>query len=95
VLVAESTTGRHRVALEELSAFVPLLVVELRSWRGANEAVLVPELVIRNDSVDVSGTPLAATVPSSSRGLSDLGQGGLSDAVVGLSGAAEVGAHRR
>jgi len=38
-----------------------LLVVELRSWRGAQEVVLVPELVVRNDSVDVSGTPLAAT----------------------------------
>lgn len=61
VLVAESTIGRYRVALEELSAMAPLLVVELRSWRGAQEAVLVPELVIRNDSVDVSGTPLAAT----------------------------------
>jgi hypothetical protein len=44
-----------------LSTFAPLLVVELRSWRGANEVILVPELVIRNDSVDVSGTPLAAT----------------------------------
>jgi len=61
VLVAESAIGRYRIALEELSAFAPLLVVELRSWRGATEAVLVPELVVRNDSVDVSGTPLAAT----------------------------------
>lgn len=61
VLVAESTVGRYRIALEELSTLAPLLVVELRSWRGEHEAVLVPELVIRNDSVDVSGTPLAAT----------------------------------
>jgi hypothetical protein len=51
----------HRVALEELSTFTPLLVVELRSWRGTQEVVLVPELVIRNDSIDVSSTPLAAT----------------------------------
>src|SRR3954468_20500655 len=33
VLVAESTLGRYRIALEELAAFAPLLVVELRSWR--------------------------------------------------------------
>jgi len=61
VLVAESTVGRFRIALEELAEYVPLLVVELRSWRGDNEVVIVPELVISNDSVDVSGTPLAAT----------------------------------
>jgi hypothetical protein len=65
VLLAESTVGRYRVALEELAMLTPLLVVELRSWRGTNEVVLVPELVIRNDSVDVSGTPLAATTGES------------------------------
>lgn len=61
VLVAESTMGRFRVALEELAELTPLLVVELRSWQGNREVVLVPELVIRNPSIDVSGTPLAAT----------------------------------
>lgn len=65
VLVAESTVGRYRIALEELALLTPLLVVELRSWRGTQEVVLVPELVIRNDSVDVSGTPLAATTGES------------------------------
>jgi hypothetical protein len=61
VLVAESTAGPYRAALEELSTCAPLLVVELRSWHGAHEVILVPELVVRNNSVDVSGTPLAAT----------------------------------
>lgn len=61
VLVAESTIGRFRPALEELAVYVPLLVVELRSWLGASEVVIVPELVVANGSVDVSGTPLAIT----------------------------------
>ena len=65
VLVAESTVGRFRVALEELAEYVPLLVVELRSWRGAQEIVIVPELVVTNASVDVSGTPLAVTAGES------------------------------
>jgi hypothetical protein len=59
--VAESTVARFRIALEELAEYVPLLVVELRSWRGAHEVVIVPELVVTNRSVDVSGTPLAVT----------------------------------
>lgn len=65
VLVAESTMGRYRIALEELAEFTPLLVVELRAWKGDGEVVLVPELVIRNPSIDVSGTPLAATTGES------------------------------
>lgn len=65
VLVAESTVGRFRIALEELAEYVPLLVVELRSWQGATEVVIVPELVVTNSSVDVSGTPLAVTAGES------------------------------
>lgn len=65
VLVAESTVGRFRIALEELAEYVPLLVVELRSWQGTNEVVIVPELVVTNNSVDVSGTPLAVTAGES------------------------------
>lgn len=65
VLVAESTMGRYRIALEELAELTPLLVVELRAWKGEGEVVLVPELVVRNPSVDVSGTPLAATTGES------------------------------
>jgi len=65
VLVAESTVGRFRVALEELAEYVPLLMVELRSWRGEKEIVIVPELVVTNASVDVSGTPLAVTAGES------------------------------
>jgi len=65
VLVAESTAGRFRIALEELAEYVPLLVVELRSWQGSSEVVIVPELVVTNASVDVSGTPLAVTAGES------------------------------
>ncbi|QOW00160.1 hypothetical protein RCF27_07085 [Rhodococcus pyridinivorans] len=64
VLVAESASGRYRTALEELAEFVPLLVVELRSWRGGNEVIIVSELVVQNRNLDLSGTPLAATAGS-------------------------------
>ncbi len=61
VLVAESATGRYRVALEALAEFTPLLVIELRAWRGATETVIVPEAVIRNESLDLQETPLATS----------------------------------
>jgi hypothetical protein len=61
VLVSESASGRYRPALEELAAIVPLLVVEMRCWRRERETVLVPDLVIANPKLDVSGTPLAVT----------------------------------
>lgn len=61
VLVAESASGRFRTALEELADLVPLLVVELRSWRGANEVVMISDLVVQNPNLDLSGTPLAVT----------------------------------
>ncbi|WP_315773599.1 hypothetical protein [Rhodococcoides kroppenstedtii] len=61
VLVAESASGRFRIALEELAELVPLLVVELRSWRGADEIVMVSDLVVQNPNLDLSGTPLAVT----------------------------------
>jgi hypothetical protein len=59
VLVAESATGRYRVALEALAELTPLLVIELRAWQGAAETVLVPEAVIKNVSLDLQDTPLA------------------------------------
>ena len=59
VLVAESASGRYRPALEELALLLPLLVVEMRCWRGEREAILVPDLVVANPGLDVSGTPLA------------------------------------
>ena len=34
VLIAESTTGRFRPALEALAALVPLIVIELQCWQG-------------------------------------------------------------
>jgi hypothetical protein len=43
---------------------LPLLVVEMRCWRGEREAILVPDLVVANPELDVSGTPLALTAGS-------------------------------
>jgi hypothetical protein len=56
VLMAESAAGRYRQALEALAEFVPLLVIEMRIWRGVDEAIVVPETVIANESLDVAGT---------------------------------------
>jgi hypothetical protein len=56
VLMAESAAGRYRQALEALAEFVPLLVIELRIWRGVDEAIIVPETVIADESLDVAGT---------------------------------------
>lgn len=64
VLVAETASGRYRPALEELALLLPLLVVEMRCWRGEREAILVPDLVVANPELDVSGTPLALTAGS-------------------------------
>jgi hypothetical protein len=61
VLVAESASGRYRTALEALAEFTPLLVIELRAWRGAAETVIVPELVIKNATLDVAGTLISAS----------------------------------
>src|SRR5712691_4023796 len=53
VLMAESAAGRYRQALEALAEYLPLLVVELRVWRGGGEAIIVPETVIANESLDI------------------------------------------
>jgi hypothetical protein len=55
VLIVESAGVRYRPALEALAEYVPLLVIELRVWRGASEAIIVPEAVIANESLDVAG----------------------------------------
>jgi hypothetical protein len=57
VLVAENATGRYRPALEALAETVPLIVIELRTLKGNQEAVLVPEVVIANASLDLTDTP--------------------------------------
>jgi hypothetical protein len=54
--MAESAAGRYGQALEALAEYVPLHVIELRVWRGATEAVIVPETVIANESLDLTGT---------------------------------------
>ena len=59
VLIAESASGRFRQALEALAEYLPLLVIELRCWRGGDEAVVVAEVVVANESLDVGGRSVA------------------------------------
>ena len=61
VLMAESAGGRFRGALEALAESVPLIVIELRCWQGQGEALLIPEVVVANESLDLSDTPAAAS----------------------------------
>jgi hypothetical protein len=60
VLMAENASGRFRPALEALAETVPLVVIELRCWQGDDEALLIPDIVIANRSLDLSDTPAAA-----------------------------------
>lgn len=60
VLCAENTGGRFRMALEALAESVPLIVIELGSWQGQHEAVLIPEIVVANASLDLADTPAGA-----------------------------------
>jgi hypothetical protein len=55
VLVVESAAGRYRPALEALAEYLPLVVIELRAWRGETEVILVPDTVVINASLDVAG----------------------------------------
>ncbi len=57
VLIAESTGGRYRQALEALVEFLPLIVIELQVWRGELEAVVVPRIVLAGKDLDVSTLP--------------------------------------
>ncbi len=61
VLMAENASGRFRRALEALAETVPLILIELRCWHGEAEAVLIPEIVVANQSLDLSETPAAAS----------------------------------
>lgn len=60
VLMAESARGRYRLALESLVELVPLVVIELRAWRGNDEVVIVPEVVFANDRIDIAGTAVSS-----------------------------------
>lgn len=53
VLMAESAKGRFRLALEGLAEHLPFMVVELRTYRGTDETIVVPELVISNETLDL------------------------------------------
>jgi hypothetical protein len=55
VLIAESAAGRFRPALEALAEYLPLIVVELRVWQGGDEAIIVPEIVVKNESLALEG----------------------------------------
>lgn len=69
VLVVESATGRYRPALEALAEYLPLVVIELRAWRGEAEVILVPETVVINQNLDVAGP--AGTVSGEARSEAD------------------------
>jgi hypothetical protein len=59
--MAENASGRFRPALEALAERVPLIVIELRCWQGEREALLIPEIIVANESLDLSDTPAAST----------------------------------
>ena len=69
VLVVESAAGRYRPALEALAEYLPLVVIELRAWRGETEVILVPETVVINQNLDVAGP--AGTVSGEARSEAD------------------------
>jgi hypothetical protein len=69
VLMVESATGRYRSALDALAEYVPLVVIELRAWRGEAEVILVPETVVINENLDVAGP--AGTVAGAERSEAD------------------------
>ncbi len=57
VLVAEAV-GRNRTVLAALAEHLPLVVVELRCWRGRAEALIVPSVALAGGT-----TPLPAAEP--------------------------------
>lgn len=69
VLIVESAGGRYRPALDALATYVPLVVIELRAWRAAFEAVIVTDTVVKNESVDIAGA--AGTVAGQERTEAD------------------------
>lgn len=73
VLMVESATGRYRSALDALAGYLPLVVIELRAWRGEAEVILVPETVVINENLDVAGP--AGTVAGAERSEADIRRG--------------------
>lgn len=61
VLMAESATGRYRLALESLAEHLPFLVIELRTYKGTAETIVVPELVIANETLDIGTAKQASS----------------------------------
>jgi hypothetical protein len=61
--------GRQAPALAALAEYLPLVVIELRAWRGEAEVILVPETVVINQNLDVAGP--AGTVAGEARSEAD------------------------
>lgn len=53
VLIAESAAGRFQHALAALAEYVPLVVIELRTFVGEAEALVLPQTVYVNESLDI------------------------------------------
>jgi hypothetical protein len=68
VLMAENASGRFRAALDALAETVALVVIELRCWQGRSEPLLIPEIVIANESLDLSDTAAAAAAEERTEG---------------------------
>lgn len=62
VLMAESATGRYRLALRSLAEYLPFLVIELRTYQGTTETIVVPELVLSNETLDLGLAKQAGSV---------------------------------
>jgi len=61
--------GRQAPALAALAEYLPLVVIELRAWRGEAEVILVPETVVINQNLDVADP--AGTVAGEARSEAD------------------------
>ena len=59
VLVTEAVSDRYQTTLETLAEHLPLVVVELAVWKGAEEAIVVPHVALSSDEVDLAETPAA------------------------------------
>jgi hypothetical protein len=60
VLVTETVGDRYRTTLDTLAEHLPLVVVELRVWRGETEAIVVPYVALSSDDVELKAAPAVA-----------------------------------
>lgn len=57
VLVTETVGDRYRSTLETLAEHLPLVVIELQVWRGEKEAILVPHVSLKSETVELGEAP--------------------------------------